>query len=242
MCTLTWRQEPDGYSLFFNRDERNSRAPGLPPRQLGEAVRWIAPLDGDFGGTWISVNELGLTVGLMNGAPGNEPRGGDPRSRGLLVRELAESDSSSALVKKIAGMELSAYRPFRLFAIDPRSPIVLVKWTGELLKTEETRRRPPITSSFIEESEVGERRRAEYERLLGESFDPPLGLLEKYHRSHFPERGAYSVCMHREEAGTQSMTRIDVTPEEARLVYHAGPPCTEAMEYTLSLKRREASS
>ena len=67
--------------------------------------------------------------------------------------------------------------------------------------------------------------------------DPGVELLQMYHRSHFPEPSAYSVCMHREEARTQSLTRVDVTLGEVRMLYHAGPPCEQAPEFEATIAR-----
>ena len=96
VCTVTWLREPSGYRLFFNRDELRSRLEAEPPRRHegraadGAAVAFLAPVDGDHGGTWIAANEHGVTVGLVNGyrrADASAPA--DVRSRGLLVRDLA---------------------------------------------------------------------------------------------------------------------------------------------------------
>ncbi len=67
MCTVSWRAARDGYDLFFNRDELHTRAPELPPAlSERDGVRFLAPRDGDHGGTWLAVNEHGLTVCLLN--------------------------------------------------------------------------------------------------------------------------------------------------------------------------------
>src|SRR5258707_15575033 len=68
MCTATWIRTRDGYELFFNRDELATRKPALPPAaREREGVRFLAPEDGDAGGTWIGVNERAIAVGLANG-------------------------------------------------------------------------------------------------------------------------------------------------------------------------------
>src|SRR5687768_2764715 len=68
MCTLTWLEQDDGYFVAFSRDERRSRAPGIGPKVFERAgVKWIAPIDAEAGGTWLAVNELGLTLALLNG-------------------------------------------------------------------------------------------------------------------------------------------------------------------------------
>jgi hypothetical protein len=241
MCTLTWRLDPTGYTILFNRDERNTRLPAIPPRVESAGIQWMGPVDGDHGGTWIAVNERGLTMGLMNGILEEQAAAGEPRSRGLLVKELAGAESLSSLEETIAAMDLSSYRPFRFFALALEAPFLFAEWTGKLVKMRrDPEAKPPIISSFFEETEVGKCRRADYERIVGAMDDPPVELLEAYHRSHFPERSPYSVCMHREEARTQSLTRIDVTAEKARMLYHAGPPCEHAPEFEATLARVEA--
>ena len=67
MCTVTWILDGDSYSLYFNRDELRTRQPALPPQRHQErGVRFLSPTDGDAGGTWIAVNEYGLSLGLLN--------------------------------------------------------------------------------------------------------------------------------------------------------------------------------
>jgi hypothetical protein len=236
MCTLTWHRRPSGYTLFSNRDERNTRLPALPPRVEGGKVKWIGPVDGDQGGTWILVNECGLTMGLMNGVF-REHFGPEPRSRGLLVRDLAESETIAAVERTLAAVDPLQYRPFRFFALGPEEPFFFAEWTGQALQMRrDPAAKPPVISSSFDESEVGRRRRVEFDRIMNGN-EPGVDLLKAYHRSHFPNPGPYSVCMHREEARTQSLTRVDVTAEEARMLYHAGPPCEEAAEFEESLAR-----
>ena len=48
MCTVTWIEQPDRYSLFFNRDELRTRLPARPPEiHTGDRARYVAPIDGD---------------------------------------------------------------------------------------------------------------------------------------------------------------------------------------------------
>ena len=104
MCTLTWFHESDRYQLFFNRDERRTRKPAIPPalRQKGPS-RFIAPLDGNFGGTWIGVNEHGLTLCLLNGHAGDDVAAptADYTSRGLLLTSLIDSRSTAQLARRL---------------------------------------------------------------------------------------------------------------------------------------------
>jgi hypothetical protein len=49
--------------------------------------------------------------------------------------------------------------------------------------------------------------------------------LRRLHRSHSPEAGPFSTCMHRSDAATVSYTEITAFSRKARLRYHAAAPC-----------------
>src|SRR5947209_18986874 len=92
MCTVSWLRTPQGYQLLCNRDELFARQPAQAPRQSSvNGVRFIAPVDGDFGGTWIAVNEFGLSLCVLNGyrktGPSSQP---GFVSRRLLLPELID--------------------------------------------------------------------------------------------------------------------------------------------------------
>ena len=68
MCTVSWLHSPNGYHLLCNRDEKRTRSSAIAPRiSVNGAVQFIAPLDQDFGGTWIATNEFGTSICLLNG-------------------------------------------------------------------------------------------------------------------------------------------------------------------------------
>ena len=53
--------------MAMNRDERRTRAPALPPAAVAPSgVPALIPIDGDAGGSWISVNCLGHALALLN--------------------------------------------------------------------------------------------------------------------------------------------------------------------------------
>lgn len=67
MCTVTWLIDAEGYTVFFNRDELKTRSHARPPTiRKQNGVNFIAPLDLDGGGTWIGVNEFGVTCSVLN--------------------------------------------------------------------------------------------------------------------------------------------------------------------------------
>jgi uncharacterized protein with NRDE domain len=71
--------------IALNREEDPDRE-SLPPKIQSGRPRSVCGVDQLFGGTWAGVNQHGLFVGAINCPKKVLP--GDPRSRGLLCREL----------------------------------------------------------------------------------------------------------------------------------------------------------
>lgn len=237
MCTVSWLPLADGYTLCFNRDERYSRAPAMPPTErMDRGVRYLAPLDGDFGGTWLAANEFGITLCLLNRyrIPGYEPPA-RPLSRGLLVLELAGSTSARDAVAALEDRPLDQVQPFSLVAVEPGQAVRVVAWDGQAL-CGLTHRSPGLilTSSSVTEPEVGAARRATFAAL---ERTTPEALVE-VHRSHLPERGRCSVCMHREDAETQSFSQVTVLADRITLLHVPDAPCRGMPLPPLALVRR----
>ena len=52
MCTVSWIQNERGYQLLCNRDEKRTRLPATSPELRSiDRVLYLAPTDGDFGGS-----------------------------------------------------------------------------------------------------------------------------------------------------------------------------------------------
>ena len=230
MCTLSWLSSPNGYWLLFTRDERRTRARGRPPaitRRGG--IRILAPTDGDFGGTWVGVNSAGVAAALLNRYDDAPADPGVPRvSRGLLVRSLLDSGSTAALLRRLAGLELGTFQPFTLAVVGRGGLIHLADWDGARLVTSGVDRPGLVrTSSGRDQAEAERLRGAAFRQVGGGAARPDIGLLRAFHRSHLPERGAFSVCMHRDEAETHSVIEIRVSRRTATIRYLDGPPCRE---------------
>ncbi len=238
MCTVTWVRRPDGYDFLCNRDERVTRLPATGPevREL-RGLRYVAPADGDFGGTWISVNELGVTLCLLN-AYGDEtpepPEGWT--SRGLLLADLADSEDAQDARRRILDRDLTVFRPFVLVVCTPHRTPTQVRWTGRSLEFDGAVQ-PPIVSSGGDESAAREARREQLEGLLRTARRPNLALLEGFHRSHEPERGALSVCVHAAEARTVSLSVVSVRDAMIAFRYEAGSPCERAAPEEVAIAR-----
>ena len=238
MCTVSWLPLPGGYAIAMNRDERRTRAPALPPAPASPSgVPALIPVDGEAGGSWISVNRLGHSLALLNRYEESplDP-GGAFISRGLLLTELAGTAGPEALDAALIGMPLVSYRPFTLASFAPGIDPWLFEWNGRALERARVVQPGMVRTSSGRDQEGAERVRG---GLFREAANAAKGLskeaLAALHRSHRPEKGPLSICMHREEASTVSCSLITVTEIDVLFGYIAGPPCetTGMASYTL---------
>lgn len=233
MCTVSWLHQDSGYQLFCNRDEKRTRRPASEPRMLTrEGVRFLAPIDGDFGGTWIAVNEFRLSLVLLNRAPSSAAK----LSRGLLPMNLIRSRSLAEVSGTVAASDLSGFAPFALAALEPDMPAMLFHWNGrDLMVSPDAERHMPLVSSSFDPQRVKQERDDEFRRLRDQPEGLRAGTLLAFHRSHQPGRGPYSPCMHRGDAETVSFTWVTVSPSETSLYYAPGPPCSSLAGMSLTL-------
>ncbi len=239
MCTLTWRSLPGGgYEVYFNRDELRSRKPAQAPQLFnlaGSAV--LAPVDGEAGGTWISVNEHGVGLCLLNYYQGlaTLPETGRFISRGLLVRELAHHRNSQSAESALRSFPHARCQPFRLLLLAAGRAPLLYTWTGSALQCD-TAPAVPLVSSGLDIEAATQNRQSLYREIVAGSPVTEQHLL-RFHSSHHPAPSPQSVCMHRPEAETVSMTRLRIDIDEVSLAYADGSPCRAALGPPLSLAR-----
>jgi hypothetical protein len=233
MCTATWLIHERGYELFFNRDERRTRKPALPPRvhELN-GVRCLAPVDGNFGGSWLAVNEFGLTLGLLNwyegevcsearSASGLPPHAASLRSslrtsasRGLLLLSLMDQRSPDEIARLLWQRKPSDYPPFLLLILAPKLAPMLLKWDGDRI-TSDLQPSLPVTTSSFDTANVLRVRREQFQSLKHSDTEAHI----RYHHSRNLKGDAYSVCMSRPDAITVSFSRVTVTRERVEFFY-----------------------
>ncbi|MFD2176269.1 NRDE family protein [Veronia pacifica] len=245
MCTVSWLNNEQGYQVFFNRDESRLRPVALPPDTFkGAHGRHIMPVDPEGGGTWISVNEHGVCVCLLNlyqaeYFPSKTTAGVGALSRGLLVKSLASLPSLSLLEQSFWRHQHNAFSPFSLlaFADDPVSSefsVLTLRWDGRHVRKcipEEA-----MLTSSVRYKEVMPIRQSVYRRIMSRYQSSENACL--FHQSHLPERGFRSVCMHRDDAKTVSFTQVSVTKDKASMRYVNGSPCESVDESFCSLTRK----
>lgn len=250
MCTVSWRRRARGYDLFFNRDELHTRAPELAPGiDQASGTAFIAPRDGDFGGTWLLVNEHGVTVCLLNDyAAAWRPASASPRfSRGHIVLELGGVRTAGEISGRVAAQPLAHTPPFHLLALAPGEEPLLLHWHGAGLTRRQGEIAPPVlTSSSFATAEVIAARLRQFDRFVPRPEKPQLAELAAFHRQHDPAAGAYSVAMHRPDAATRSITQVTVDRTSVALTYesifwpHAGG--TAPRQYFLPRRAARVSS
>src|SRR5262249_24864334 len=106
-----------------NREEFYRRG-GEPPRPHDGPPRFVAGIDPTGGGTWFGVNEHGVLVAVTNRPKSVLPD--QPRSRGLLVRELLARPNAAAAVEQVTReLERGAYAGCNLVCADAERAVVL---------------------------------------------------------------------------------------------------------------------
>jgi transport and Golgi organization protein 2 len=228
MCTISFLPNTHGFYLAMNRDEKLDRFAALPPTIVDlESCRAVFPSE-PTGGTWISANDAGVCLALINWHRVERKPKNDVVSRGEVVRALAGKSDADDIADGVAKLPLRKLRPFRLIAIVPWEKLVTEwRWDLECLTVRDHKWGPQhwFSSGFDE-------RRAELERQRicdaahTHQSTKKLNWLRQLHRSHAPKRGPFSICMHRRDASTVSYTEVAVSEKRAKMRYKAGPCCT----------------
>lgn len=245
MCTLTWRITDNGYQVLFNRDEQKTRSIALPPQTFQQDDCYaLMPIDPDGQGTWIATNNHGFSLCLLNNYQGQMPatikKNNALKSRGQLVRQFAFCFNEQQLEKQLGTIRWSDFPPFTLLIFDlnklQRKPEVsAIIWDG--IEVEHTKKESPITSSSFEFEQVQAARVTHFNRQTNSQSQASLCELMNYHSSHEPQAGAHSVCMHRDDAQTVSLTMINVDSNQVTMDYQPGAPCQHQPLHSSAIPR-----
>jgi hypothetical protein len=248
MCTVSFLPRPNGFYLAMNRDEKRTRSSALPPAIVDLATGRVRPTGGltkrraifprePNGGTWISTNDAGVCLALINWHRIDRDPMQGIISRGEVVEALAGKSSTDEIAAGLTALPLRQLRPFRLIAIiSAARSIDEWRWNLETLSVRKHKwgARHWFSSGFDERRAESERTKfcdaADQQRSAG-----TLAWLRRLHRSHSPKRGPFSICMHRADATTVSYTEVVVSGERITMRYKAGSPCSEKSTITSTL-------
>ncbi|MEI6197802.1 MAG: NRDE family protein [Verrucomicrobiota bacterium] len=227
MCTVSFIARKKGYALAMNRDEKLARVEGLPPSTKIIGGRIVLAPSEPGGGTWIALNDGGATLALINWYSITARVSEEIVSRGMVVNATSAAATPKVAEVTLNQLPLKQINPFRLIGVFPATNEI-VQWSWDLKKL--ARRNHPwqaqqwISSGFDEPTAQRIRSQA-FRSALQQRSAGSLPWLRRLHRSHSPETGPFSTCMHRADAATVSYTEAVISPGKAFMRYHAGPPC-----------------
>jgi len=227
MCTVTFIARRNGYALGMNRDEKLTRAKALPPalHRLGKRTA-LYPSE-PKGGTWIGLNDACVTFALINWYSVTRRVGDNPISRGEIVTSALRAETPERTYEILNGPSLPRVNPFRLIGVFPATREV-VEWRWNLKRLERLNHPWSINiwiSSGFDEPGAQQTRCKAFRSAIRQASTGSLDWLCRLHRSHSPEIGPYSICMHRDDAATLSYTEITVSGALARMHYQPVSPC-----------------
>lgn len=228
VCTLTVVTSGNTYRMAMNRDEKISRGAGTPPEMHElDSTRAIYPNDGD-GGTWISANQLGITLALLNwNQITPHVKATKTRSRGRVIPALIGSRSLSGLRAALNASNFIGMMPFRLVGIFPLEQAIWEwRWDSKQLKFLAHGWAPRHWfSSSLSDDRAESMRGAVCQTARHEPDAGSAGWLRRLHGSHVGGRGPFSLCVHREQVRTLSYSEVSMTPEGMRMCHFRGSPC-----------------
>jgi hypothetical protein len=233
MCTVTFIARKKGYALGMNRDEKLTRAKGLPPKIFSSGVRQILCPTEPGGGTWIALNDAGAAFALINWYSVKAVVAGNSVSRGEVVKSVAAASSADASEKILTQLPLAHINPFRVLGFFPAEKKV-VEWRWDLKRlaaVSHAWKTGVWISSGFDEPGAEHSRRKIFSRARRQKSAGSLDWLRHLHRSHAPARGPYCLCMHRADAATVSYTELSVSPRGGAMRYHSGSPCAAAKNF-----------
>jgi hypothetical protein len=227
MCTVTFAPRPRSYAVAMNRDEQLARAAGLPPAHIMLNGRAVLYPSEPSGGTWMAVNESGVTLALINWYAVPARVKIHSASRGEIIKSAGAADSKYDVETTLAALPLARINPFRLIGIFPATREIF-QWQWDLKnlagKKHRWRLQQWIFSGWDEPGAQRERSQA-FRAAQKQGSAGSLDWLRRLHRSHALLAGPYSTCMHRADAATVSETEVVVFRQRATMFYRAGSPC-----------------
>ncbi len=223
MCTASWTSRKQSYRLYFNRDEQRSRPRAAPPRKrIIDGVQVVAPTDSLAGGSWIAVNDHGVSAFLLNNYAfcATSPQDKRFRSRGEIPLLAVAQRSFDKSLEAVRTLTYTDYRPFLIGLMGPENDCRICEWNGIEAKNR-TLRIPMLTTSSFKTSEVESYREKRYEAMvLSSSSIDESDPHYDYHCDVENADRAFNPLMSRSDAETQCLSVISVSSEGIDFDYY----------------------
>lgn len=223
MCTLSWCTHSKGYTLYFNRDEQIARAKAIPPEVFeNRDCKFIAPIDPDGGGSWISLHECGATHAILNLYEKQKiyPKTDKTISRGQLLLSLSPLYQVHEIENRLNETKLIDYQPFTYLFIKPTG--LAQKWTWDGIKLVSSKVNPttslPISSSSVMTDSVIQHRILTFKK---EVIPTEAESYWNFHCSINHNKDAFSTLMSRDDAATQSICKLEISDHFCYFHYYS---------------------
>ncbi len=226
-----------------NRDERFDRPTQYPKIQSG-TPRVVCGIDRQAGGTWLGVNQYGLFCAVTNRPKRRVPA--EPRSRGLLCRELLEmrtaKDAAARAAKELA---TGAYAGVNYVCADGRYAAVV--HGGDKIEIVDLEPGLHVITAGNVDDPRDERHEFVRRMLTLHTLDSAVTFLAVASRvfSRKPDgEGRRGVVLTGGDYGTVSSTLLSLPRKIQQAVYQyaSGPPCDNAYDDLSALLRQVLST
>lgn len=234
MCTLSVlrrpisvvdndNDEPLLWRVTFNRDERRTRPPAIPPDQhIYDDRLAVHPIDLLGGGTWIAVSSAGLVFALLNGYSedysDDDSRVRAAKSRGLIIPAFLSADTLGDATTHLQSLDPSAFLSFRLVIIGDDGAREAVS-NGRQLECLDVREGEVWmrSSSSVRPEVVLPHRGAMFQQDVAPSRS--AAAQDHFHLTGHATDQALGVLMERDDARTVSVTTVEVFATRAAMTY-----------------------
>ena len=241
MCLLALLYRAvDGAPLLVaaNREEYFDR-PFLPPHVQGEKRRFLAGLDVRAGGTWLGVNDAGLVAAVTNRPKTKVPA--QPRSRGLLCRELLEFATAADAADHARRELLGGYYAGANYVVADARFGSIFEAGDDLVETPLTPGLHLVTNGSANDRHDSRQELAR-EMFAAAAVSDVASFLVTARRvcMQGPDAQSRSIIVRLPERGTVSSTLLAITAHADEAVCHfaPGPPdVTPYQDYTSELRR-----
>ncbi|MCX7957974.1 MAG: NRDE family protein [Deltaproteobacteria bacterium] len=212
--------------IAANRDEFKNRKTD-PPSLINQNPLILAPRDRLKLGTFIGVNEWGLTAVITN-LSGLIPRDNSKKSRGHLVLRALGSPDVNRLLSDFEHIDFSEYNFFQIFAAD-NSKAVLIRYKGDI-EIKEYESGIFSFSNWDAIPEVSDYKNSlimsKIDRIEKNSdINDVVAILRNILSLHDGEDMRFQICVHTENYGTLSSAIIAPFQSEPVFYYSEGPVC-----------------
>lgn len=246
MCLLAiqYKTARDAPILVAENREEYFDRPTQAPRIQSGRPRVICGIDKKAGGTWLGVNQHGMFAAVANRSRADVPA--EPRSRGLLCREMLNLDSAVKAADYTA-KELASgrYAGANFICADSRNALVI--HGGEKIEIVELSPGLHIVSNSNVNDTTDERQEFVRRLLTLQRLDSAVAFLAVASRTFSRKPDAVSrrgVVMYGPEYGTVSSTLLSLPKKSHNAVYHyaPGPPSEHSYDDLSALLRQVLST